>query len=139
MLPSSSEMELAEEKVTTTGGQVVMLSAEQLDIYLKEASAAAAAAKTPPPTSPRSRTGGDTIWRSKCCSQDGTTIDKTFLSFILTSVLSLAVLLFSLSQLALNPESDLTSLWVSLVSTITSLHVPSPLSQMQQNDAAKKN
>ena len=129
MLPSSSEIKL-EEKVTTTGGQVVMLSAEQLEIYLKEASAAAAAAKTPPPSSPRSRTS-DTIWKSKCCSKDGTVIDKTFLTFMLTSLLSLAVLLFSLSQLALNPDSELTSLWVSLVSTITSLHVPSPLSTMQ--------
>ena len=128
MLPSSSEIEL-EEKVTTTGGQVVMLSAEQLDLYLKEVSAAAAA-KAPPPSSPRSRTS-DTIWKSKCCSKDGTIIDKTFLTFMLTSLLSLAVLLFSLSQLALNPDSELTSLWVSLVSTITSLHVPSPLSTMQ--------
>jgi len=122
-----------EAKVTTTGGQVVMLSAEQLELYLKEASAAV----KNPPSSPRSRSA-DNIWRSKCCSKDGTVIDKTFLSFMLTSVLSLAVLLFSLSQLALNPESELTSLWVSLVSTITSLHVPSPLSQMQQNDVAKK-
>lgn len=131
MLAPSSEIEL-EEKVTTTGGQVVMLSAEQLALYLKEASAAAAV-KTPPPASPRTRRngGGDTIWRSKCCSQDGTVIDKTFLTFMLTSLLSLAVLLFSLSQLALNPDSELTSLWVSLVSTITSLHVPSPLSTMQ--------
>ena len=129
MLSSEDEIKLQD---TSKGGQPVMISAEQLDLYLKEAVASAAA---PRPSSPRSASA--TIWRSKCCSQDGTVIDKTFLTFMLTSLLSLAVLLFSLSQLALNPDSELTSLWVSLVSTITSLHVPSPLSTMQETNSKK--
>ena len=132
--PSENEMlEHKEPSKVEHSGTVVMLSAEQLELYLKEASIAAAS--KPSPASPRTRRNGDTIWRSKCCSQDGTIIDKTFLTFMLTSLLSLAVLLFSLSQLALNPDSELTSLWVSLVSTITSLHVPSPLSTMQETNS----
>ena len=136
MLSPETELQKEEKKDITVGGQVVMLTAEQLELYLKEA---AAATKNSPPSTPRNSTrrNGDTIWRSKCCSQDGTIIDKTFLTFMLTSLLSLAVLLFSLSQLALNPDSELTSLWVSLVSTITSLHVPSPLSTMQETNSKK--
>ena len=96
--------------------------------------------RTPPsPVSPRGDKTTE-LWRSKCCSEDGTVIDKKFLSFATTSLLSIIVLVFALVQLTLTPDSELTSLWVSLVSTITSLHVPSPLSQFMENskDGGKK-
>ena len=91
----------------------------------------------PAPTSPRGEKTTE-LWRSKCCSEDGTVIDKKFLSFATTSLLSIIVLVFALVQLTLSPDSELTSLWVSLVSTITSLHVPSPLSQFMDNKDGKK-
>ena len=93
----------------------------------------------PAPTSPRASDKSE-LWRSKCCSEDGTIVDKKFLSFATTSLLSIIVLVFALVQLTLSPDSELTSLWVSLVSTITSLHVPSPLSQFMENskDGGKK-
>jgi hypothetical protein len=100
---------------------------ELIDKYYKD---------TKQPTSPRKT---QDIWRSKCCSDDGTQIDRKFLTFILTSLLSVTVLVFALLQLSLNPESDLSSLWVSLVSTITSLHVPSPLSQLTSPTEKTKN
>ena len=93
--------------------------------------------RAPPPASPRASEKSE-LWRSKCCSEDGTIVDKKFLSFATTSLLSIIVLIFSLTQLTLSPDSELTSLWVSLVSTITSLHVPSPLSQFMDNKDGKK-
>ena len=82
-----------------------------------------------PPVSPKR--GTDDAWRSKCCTEDGTVINKGFLSFILTSTLSVIVLIFALVQLSINPSSELSSLWVSLVSSISALHLPSPISQIQ--------
>jgi hypothetical protein len=68
----------------------------------------------------------DRIWRSKCCRAEGTEISRSFLSYVLTSIISLSVLVFALYQLT-TEESNLTPLWVSLVSSIGSLHLPSPL------------
>lgn len=90
-----------------------------------------------PPVSPRASDKSE-LWRSKCCTEDGTVVDKKFLSFATTSLLSIIVLVFALVQLTLTPDSELTSLWVSLVSTITSLHVPSPLSQFMETKDGKK-
>ena len=81
------------------------------------------------PVSPKR--AGEEPWRSRCCSENGTEVNKNFLSFMLTSTLSIVVLIFALVQLSLNPSSELSSLWVSLVSSISALHVPSPLTQLQ--------
>ena len=71
----------------------------------------------------------DEIWRSKCCnSKDGTVVSQAFLTYTLTSFISLVVLFFALYQLAFDSQEDsLTPLWISLVSSIGSLHLPSPL------------
>lgn len=71
----------------------------------------------------------DAVWRSKCCnSEDGTEISRSCLTYSLTSIISIVVLVFSLYQLGSDEEEDsLTPLWISLVSSIGSLHVPSPL------------
>jgi len=95
-----------------------------------------------PPETPRSpKTSSlttDVVWRSKCCnSKDGTEVSQSCLTFTLTSMISLIVLVFALYQLAFDNDDEdnsLTPLWISLVSSIGSLHLPSPL----QNSATKK-
>jgi hypothetical protein len=83
------------------------------------------------PASPK----GEQPWKSKCCGPDGTEISKSFLVFSLTSVLSITILIFALWQLAENEPTDpLNPLWISLVSSVSALHVPSPL---QQTDSKK--
>ena len=71
----------------------------------------------------------DPVWRSKCCNrEDGTEVSRSCLTYTLTSVISIVVLVFSLYQLGSDTEEDsLTPLWISLVSSIGALHVPSPL------------
>lgn len=90
--------------------------------------------KTDPPQSPRSSAAQDVVWRSKCCnSKDGTEISRSCMTYALTSTISLIVLIFAMYQLAFDSEEDsLTPLWISLVSSIGSLHLPSPL-QMDPN------
>ena len=82
----------------------------------------------PEPRSPK----GEQPWKSKCCGPDGTEISKSFLVFSLTSVLSVIILIFSLWQLAENePTDSLNPLWISLVSSVSAIHVPSPLQQTE--------
>mgnify|MGYP001077129598 CR=1 FL=1 len=78
-------------------------------------------------------------WRSKCCTRDGTEISRSFLTFTLTSTLSIIILVFALWQLAENEPSDsLNPLWISLVSSVSAIHVPSPL-QQSDSSSSKKN
>jgi len=83
----------------------------------------------------RSSPKGEQPWKSKCCGPDGTEISKSFLVFGITSVLSIIILIFALYELAQNDPSDpLNPLWISLVSSVSAIHVPSPL---QQTDSKK--
>jgi len=85
--------------------------------------------ETREPASPKSFK--EPVWRSKCCTQEGTVVTKSLLTFTLTSIISVIVLVFSLVMLTY-PDLDesMKTLYISLVSSISSLHVPSPLQKM---------
>ena len=83
-----------------------------------------------PSRSPSSKSS-EPVWRSRCCTPEGTVVTKSLMTFSLTSLISVIVLCFSLYMLT-TPELDdsMKTLYISLVSSISSLHVPSPLQKL---------
>ena len=77
------------------------------------------------PVSPKA--GDQQVWRSRCCTETGTVMSKSLLRFTLTSVISVAALIFSFVQLSEGSSPELQSVYVSIISSLTALHMPSPL------------
>lgn len=104
---------------------------EPLELKNENAKAAANVKEPPPyPQSPSSKTT-EPVWRSRCCTPEGTVVTKSLLTFSLTSLISVIVLCFSLYMLtAPDLDESMKTLYISLVSSISSLHVPSPLQKL---------
>jgi len=62
----------------------------------------------------------DVQWRI-CCSHSS----KSFIKYVVTVIMSIIVLVFSIYMIASNPESD-NSIYFSLVSSILTLYIPAP-------------
>ena len=62
----------------------------------------------------------DVQWRI-CCSHSS----KSFIKYVVTVIMSIIVLVFSIYMIATNPESD-NSIYFSLVSSILTLYIPAP-------------
>lgn len=56
-----------------------------------------------------------------CCSKSS----KAFIKYVVTVIMSIIILTFSIFMIATNPEKD-NSIYFSLVSSILSLYVPAP-------------
>lgn len=56
-----------------------------------------------------------------CCSKSS----KSFIKYMVTVVMSIIVLCFSIFMIASNPEND-NSIYFSLLSSIISLYIPAP-------------
>lgn len=62
----------------------------------------------------------DVEWKI-CCSHSS----KSFIKYVVTVIMSVIVLVFSIYMIATNPESD-NSIYFSLVSTIIGMYMPQP-------------
>lgn len=62
----------------------------------------------------------DVEWKI-CCSHSS----KSFIKYVVTVIMSIIVLVFSIYMIATNPESD-NSIYFSLVSSILTLYIPAP-------------
>ena len=62
----------------------------------------------------------DVEWKI-CCSHSS----KSFIKYVVTVIMSIIVLVFSIYMIATNPESD-NSIYFSLVSTIIGMYMPQP-------------
>ena len=62
----------------------------------------------------------DVQWRI-CCSHSS----KSFIKYVVTVIMSIIVLVFSIYMIATNPEND-NSIYFSLMSSILTLYVPAP-------------
>jgi len=62
----------------------------------------------------------DVQWRI-CCSHSS----KSFIKYVVTVIMSIIVLVFSIYMIATNPDSD-NSIYFSLVSSIIGMYMPQP-------------
>jgi len=62
----------------------------------------------------------DVQWRI-CCSHSS----KSFIKYVVTVIMSIIVLVFSIYMIATNPEND-NSIYFSLMSSILTLYIPAP-------------
>jgi NADH:ubiquinone oxidoreductase subunit 2 (subunit N) len=62
----------------------------------------------------------DVQWRI-CCSHSS----KSFIKYVVTVIMSIIVLVFSIYMIATNPEND-NSIYFSLLSTIIGMYMPQP-------------
>ena len=68
----------------------------------------------------KSTHGDDEEWKI-CCSNSS----KSFIKYIITVIMSIIVLAFSIFMIASNPEND-NSIYFSLLSSILVLYIPPP-------------
>ncbi len=62
----------------------------------------------------------DVQWRI-CCSHSS----KSFIKYVVTVIMSIIVLVFSIYMIATNPEND-NSIYFSLMSSIIGMYMPQP-------------
>jgi len=62
----------------------------------------------------------DVQWQI-CCSHSS----KSFIKYVVTVIMSIIVLVFSIYMIATNPEND-NSIYFSLLSSILTLYIPAP-------------
>lgn len=76
-------------------------------------------------------------WRSPCCGQDQA-CSKSLLVFLLQALIALLVLLFCMVQLSYALDPDNKAVYFSLISSLVTLYLPSPLSEKLELAAANK-
>lgn len=65
-------------------------------------------------------------WKSPCCGQDRV-CSKPLLVFLMQGVIALIVLLFCMAQLAIAADPDNKAVYFSIISSLVTLFLPSPL------------
>ena len=75
-------------------------------------------------------------WTSPCCGQDRA-CSKSLLVFLMQGVIALSVLLFCMLQLAYAMDPDNKAVYFSLISSLVTLYLPSPLSEKLELSTVK--
>lgn len=71
----------------------------------------------------------DNIQWDICCSKSS----KAFIKYVVTVIMSVIILSFSIYMIASNPERD-NSIYFSLVSSILTLYIPAPTLENLHNE-----
>lgn len=79
------------------------------------------------PTLPKLKISNDEkeVWFSSCCGKTKT-CSRSFIQYMIQCLFSLLVLLFAMWMYAFATEPAMREVWVSTISTIVGLHLPSP-------------